>query len=463
MQGQSHCPAPCSAARNRIFPSPGLKSAVMRTKQSGQHEDADIAAAFQQAAIDCLIDRLQKSIDGHGTVPSLVVAGGVAANKAIRAALESFAGQHRMRFVAPPMALCTDNAAMIAWAGAETAFDEPVRPARFRREAALAARSRCRTGAWCRGESMSAVGVIGAGAWGTALAQMLASDGRDVIIWARETELVFEINTGHTNSIFLPDARLKKTIAATNDLSDLTGCSTILVVTPAQHLGSVLTAMPDFSGDLVLCSKGIEASNGRLMNDVAKDAAPGSNIAILSGPTFAHEVAAGHPTAVTLACSGGRKQWDRLKPVIARQQFRPYYSDDVIGAEIGGAVKNVLAIACGVVDGLGLGQNARAALIARGYAEMLRFGEALGAQRETLSGLCGLGDLVLTCSSTSSRNFSLGKSLGEGQDAKITNAGSQNRRRRSLYGASIAADGGGAEHNDANRRCSEQSDPRRAC
>src|SRR5690606_16392847 len=146
-------------------------------------------------------------------------------------------------------------------------------------------------------------------------------------------------------------------------------------------------------------------------------AAPDSDIAVLSGPTLAHEVAAGLPTAVTLACSGGRAQWERLWPVIARPAFRPYYSDDVIGAEIGGAVKNVLAIACGVVDGLRLGQNARAALIARGYAEMLRFGEALGAERDTLAGLCGLGDLVLTCSSTSSRNFSLGKALGEGRSA----------------------------------------------
>ena len=153
------------------------------------------------------------------------------------------------------------------------------------------------------------------------------------------------------------------------------------------------------------------------MNHVARDAAPGSAIAVLSGPTFAHEVAAGLPTAVTLACGGGPAQWDRLSPVVARPAFRPYFSDDLVGAEIGGAVKNVLAIACGVVDGLGLGQNARAALIARGYAEMLRFGEALGAERDTLAGLCGLGDLVLTCSSTSSRNFSLGKALGEGRSA----------------------------------------------
>ncbi len=263
----------------------------------------------------------------------------------------------------------------------------------------------------------SDVGVIGGGAWGTALAQMLASDGRGVLLWARETQLVCEINDTGTNSLFLPAAKLHPTIRATGNLADLAGCSTILAVTPAQHLGGVLKSMERHPCDLVLCSKGIEAGSGRLMNDVAKAAAPGSAIAILSGPTFAHEVAGGLPTAVTLACGGGRAQWDRLKPVIARSQFRPYFSDDVIGAEIGGAVKNVLAIACGVVDGLGLGQNARAALIARGYAEMLRFGEALGARRETLAGLCGLGDLVLTCSSTSSRNFSLGKALGEGQSA----------------------------------------------
>ena len=261
------------------------------------------------------------------------------------------------------------------------------------------------------------VGVIGAGAWGTALAQMLASDGRDVLIWAREAELVAEINSARTNSLFLPSATLSDTIRATSDLGEMAGLDALLVVTPAQHMGNVLANMPEHPRDLVLCSKGIEAGTGRLMNHVAKDAAPGSAIAVLSGPTFAHEVAAGLPTAVTLACAEGEEQWDRIAPLVARQAFRPYFSDDVTGAEIGGSVKNVLAIACGVVDGLGLGQNARAALIARGYAEMLRFGEALGARAETLAGLCGLGDLVLTCSSTSSRNFSLGKALGEGRKA----------------------------------------------
>ncbi len=270
---------------------------------------------------------------------------------------------------------------------------------------------------------MKTVGVIGAGAWGTALAQVLASDGTQVLIWAREPELVREINDHHANSLFLPGAKLAPNIRATNHIGDLGILPTILAVAPAQHLAGVLAGLPNRPRDLVLCAKGIEAGTGRLMADVAKEAAPAASIAVLSGPTFAHEVAAGLPTAVTLACSGGDAQWQRLSPVIARASLRPYYSDDVIGAEIGGAVKNVLAIACGVVEGLGLGQNARAALIARGYAEMLRFGLSRGARAETLAGLCGMGDLVLTCTSTSSRNFSLGKALGEGMSAEEALAG----------------------------------------
>ncbi len=261
------------------------------------------------------------------------------------------------------------------------------------------------------------IGVIGAGAWGTALAQMCASDGREVVIWAYEAEVIEAINTQHRNPIFLPSAELSPNIRATGDLAEIGALDIALVVTPAQVLGTVLGGLDKAPRDLVLCSKGIEAGTGRLMNDVARAACPDSDIAFLSGPTFAHEVAAGLPTAVTLACSGGQAQWDRLSTALARPAFRPYYSDDVTGAEIGGAIKNVLAIACGLVEGLKLGQNARAALIARGYAEMLRFGEDLGARAETLAGLCGLGDLVLTCSSTSSRNFSLGKALGEGKSA----------------------------------------------
>lgn len=266
-------------------------------------------------------------------------------------------------------------------------------------------------------KGQGAIGIIGAGAWGTALAQALASDGSGVVIWAREAELVEEINARHTNSLYLPSARLSPHVRATGDLGDLGDLAALLVVVPAQFLASVIAGLPQGERDLVLCAKGIEAGTGRLMADVARDAAPDARLAVLSGPTFAYEVASGLPTAVTLACSGGEEQWRRLSPLIARPALRPYYSDDVTGAEIGGAVKNVLAIACGVVDGLGLGQNARAALIARGYAEMLRFGLARGARADTLAGLCGLGDLVLTCSSTSSRNFSLGKALGEGLSA----------------------------------------------
>jgi glycerol-3-phosphate dehydrogenase (NAD(P)+) len=261
------------------------------------------------------------------------------------------------------------------------------------------------------------IGVIGAGAWGTALAQMIASNGSKVLLWAYEAEVADAINTARTNPLYLPSATLAPTIRATSDLADLAECETLLVVTPAQVLGSVLAGLDRLPRDLVLCSKGIDAQTGELMNEVARRAAPQSTLAVLSGPTFAHEVAAGLPTAVTLACAGGKAQWDRLAPALSRPAFRLYYSDDVTGAEVGGAIKNVLAIACGVVEGLGLGQNARAALIARGFSEMLRFGEALGGRAETLAGLCGLGDLVLTCSSTSSRNFSFGKALGEGASA----------------------------------------------
>lgn len=271
------------------------------------------------------------------------------------------------------------------------------------------------------------VGVIGAGAWGTALAQTLASDGSDVLLWALEGELVAEVNAQHTNSLYLPGATLSQTIRATGNLADFAGVPVLLLVVPAQFLASVISKLPptmaEGERDVILCAKGIEAGTGRLMAEVAGDAGPHARLAVLSGPTFAHEVASGLPTAVTLACSGGVEQWTRLAPLIARPAFRPYYSDDMIGAEIGGAVKNVLAIACGVVEGLGFGQNARAALIARGFAEMLRFGLSRGAQPETLSGLCGLGDLVLTCSSTSSRNFSLGLALGRGLSAAEALAG----------------------------------------
>jgi len=260
------------------------------------------------------------------------------------------------------------------------------------------------------------IGVIGGGAWGTALAQVAARGDRDVLLWAREDEVVAAINASHVNSVFLSAVPLPESIRATGDIGELAGCDALLVVAPAQHVRTVLGAIETSTMPLVLCAKGIEAGTRLLVGEVARAVQPDAPIAVLSGPTFAHEVAAGQPTAVTLACED-EALGARLAERLAGPAFRTYASNDVIGAEIGGAVKNVLAIACGVVEGAGLGQNARAALIARGFAEMTRFGLARGARVETLAGLSGLGDLVLTCSSTSSRNFSLGVGLGQGRAA----------------------------------------------
>lgn len=260
------------------------------------------------------------------------------------------------------------------------------------------------------------IGVIGGGAWGTALAQVIASGPEDVSLWVREREVVDSINLNRENSQFLPGIRLDDRIVATTTLSDLARCDVNLLVVPAQFVRHVLAELPDQGQHLILCTKGIEQSSGAFMHDVAAEGRDPRKIAILSGPTFAHEVAAGKPTAVTLACTDAETS-AKMANRIARPHFRPYISTDVIGTEIGGAVKNVLAIACGVVEGCGLGENARAALIARGFAEMTRFGVAHGALPETLAGLSGLGDLVLTCSSKQSRNFALGVGLGQGRSA----------------------------------------------
>ncbi|MGK2911327.1 MAG: NAD(P)H-dependent glycerol-3-phosphate dehydrogenase [Sphingobium sp.] len=260
------------------------------------------------------------------------------------------------------------------------------------------------------------IGVIGAGAWGTALAQVAASGGEPVRLWALEADVVQAINDRRQNPLYLPNVALGESIQATGDLADLADCDALLIVTPAQHLRALLEQASVGKRALVICCKGIEAGTGLLMSEAAQAVCPDAPVAVLSGPTFAHEVGKGLPTAVTLACEDkelGAKIAARMK----RPSFRPYLSDDVVGAEIGGAVKNVLAIGCGVAEGAGLGLNARAALISRGFAEMTRFGLVRGARADTLAGLSGLGDLVLTCSSTDSRNFSLGKALGQGQPA----------------------------------------------
>jgi glycerol-3-phosphate dehydrogenase (NAD(P)+) len=260
------------------------------------------------------------------------------------------------------------------------------------------------------------LGIIGGGAWGTALAQVASAGGQETLLWAFEPDVVEAINQRRENPVFLPGVPLNASVHATSDLAALGDCDAWLVVTPAQHMRAVLEQVPDWDRPLVLCAKGIEERTGLLLHQAAKQSCRNAPIAVLSGPTFAHEVARGLPTAVTLAAED-LELAERLRDRIGCPTFRIYVSDDVAGAEIGGAVKNVLAIACGVVEGKDLGQNARAALIARGFAEMRRFGLAYGAKRETLAGLSGLGDLVLTCSSTSSRNYSLGVGIGSGRPA----------------------------------------------
>ncbi len=260
------------------------------------------------------------------------------------------------------------------------------------------------------------IGIIGAGAWGTALASVMAQNHEQVLLWALEPEVVAAVNAGKGNPLYLPDLALPSQVRATSDMAALADCSALLLVTPAQHLRKSLGQLPQTDAPLLLCSKGIEAGTQMLVSEIVAEQRPDNPLAVLSGPTFAHEVAAGKPTAITLACES-EAMGKLLMRLVATPAFRPYWSDDVVGAEIGGAVKNVLAIGCGVVDGAGLGLNARAALIARGFAEMQRYGLARGAQAETLAGLSGLGDLVLTCSSENSRNFSLGRGLGQGRAA----------------------------------------------
>ena len=264
--------------------------------------------------------------------------------------------------------------------------------------------------------TIQTVGVIGGGAWGTALAQVCARAGCEVVLWAREAEVVATIATRHENSLFLPGVTLDSNVRAAGDLAELSACELILAVAPAQHMRSALSAFAPHAPDapIVLCSKGIEQGSLKLMTEVAAEVLADHTIAVLSGPSFAGEVARGLPTAVTLACAE-EDCAERIAEAIANPVFRPYLSTDLIGAEAGGAVKNVLAIACGVVEGRGLGRSAHAALITRGFAELTRLAVALGGQAETVAGLCGLGDLVLTCSSPQSRNMSVGLALGAGR------------------------------------------------
>lgn len=264
---------------------------------------------------------------------------------------------------------------------------------------------------------MNKIGIIGGGAWGTALAQLQAVNGKEALIWAREDDVVRTINQDHENKMFLPDIKLHEKLKATINLSEAAKADAILLVPPAQHLRATLESLRghvDESTPLVICAKGVEIQTGVLMSQVAKEVLPNAKIAILTGPTFAAEIARGLPSAVTLAMKD-KNESERLAAELSSKNLRMYAADDIIGAQIGGAVKNVIAIACGVIHGKKLGDSARAALVTRGLAEMSRLATAMGAKKETLMGMCGVGDMILTCSSMQSRNFSLGAALGEGR------------------------------------------------
>lgn len=263
--------------------------------------------------------------------------------------------------------------------------------------------------------AIETIAIVGAGAWGTALAINAARAGRQVILWGRDPVSITTMMRFRENRRYLPGINLDPAIRATTDLAQTADADAIFLVVPAQTVGAIAARL---SGDIkptVLCAKGLELATDRRLSEVMRDRAPNRPIAALSGPNFAREVALGLPAAATLACSD-EKLGHTLAASLSHEQFRLYWTDDLIGVEIGGAVKNVLAIAAGIVTGRGLGENAKAALITRGLAELMRLGETLGARRETLMGLAGLGDLILTAGSPTSRNMAFGMKIGEGAD-----------------------------------------------
>jgi len=260
------------------------------------------------------------------------------------------------------------------------------------------------------------IAVLGGGAWGTALAQTCARAGRDVTLWEFDAGNAEHL-ASKRESRFLPGVRLEDSIKVTRALAEASRSDAILLVVPAQTMRSVIKSLAQTisaGSPLIACAKGIEHGTHKFMTEIIAECAPKAMPAILSGPSFAADVARGLPTAVTLAAADG-KLAGVLAQAIASASFRPYHSTDVRGVEIGGAAKNVLAIAAGIVTGRGLGASAAAALTTRGFAELVRFGKAYGAKPETMTGLSGLGDLILTCSSPQSRNFSFGVALGKGE------------------------------------------------
>lgn len=260
------------------------------------------------------------------------------------------------------------------------------------------------------------VAVLGAGAWGTALALLAARGGHDVSLWARDPAAAEAINAMRENRAHLPGVHLPSRVHATSDLAALQGAGLIVAAVPAQAVRGIVEALATFlpaSVPLVICAKGIERASGAFLTDIVGFHLPLTPLAVLSGPSFAEDVSLGLPTAVTLACAQPAL-FDLCREALGAPWFRLYHSTDLRGVEIGGAAKNVLAIACGMAAGRGLGASANAALIARSFAELARFGRAYGARPETLTGLSGLGDLVLTCQAGKSRNFAFGEALGRG-------------------------------------------------
>lgn len=265
------------------------------------------------------------------------------------------------------------------------------------------------------------VGIIGAGAFGTALAQTAARHGLQVTLWARRNEIVAEINENKTNTTYLPDITLDSNIIATHDLKRTCQQDVVIVALPTQHIADTLAPVAAYTSGktpLLLASKGIEISTGRLVAQIVAGILPDNPVGVLTGPNFAIEVARNLPAALTLAMNPQDQELAlQLCETLSTPHFRIYADDDMIGAQIGGAVKNVIAIACGIAHGKNMGDNARAALMTRGLAEMMRLGAAMGADPVTFSGLSGVGDLTLTCSAMQSRNFSLGVAIGQGQRA----------------------------------------------
>ncbi len=259
-------------------------------------------------------------------------------------------------------------------------------------------------------------GVIGAGSWGTALAAVAARGGLATTLWSRSPAIAEAIARDGENRAHLPGVRLPGGISVTSELQRVVEADLLIIATPAQAMRNVLSQLKDVAPGTpgIICAKGIERGSNSFMSDVLAETAQALEPYVLSGPSFAVDVLAGLPTAVTLAGRVAEEARD-LAAALTLGTFRIYASSDIRGVELGGAVKNVLAIACGISDGKGFGDSARAALTTRGFAELARLGQALGARRETLTGLSGLGDLILTCSSEKSRNFSLGLALGRGE------------------------------------------------